>query len=335
MYVPPMLRWSWLVAGAAFACSSPQRQFSETADNGGAAGQPRANGESGRATGGTAGSSAGSGPIGAHAGASGGDAANGDAGSGSAGGAAGSDAMTGDAGMAGSDEEPACSGCRIGARCVGNGTPNPDNSCELCDVARSRDSYSPNTGKSCGSSATECSAQDTCDERAVCQKNDQPSGTRCAGGACQMGVCKANPFDCIAPNPPAVSFPMQIYEAIGVPAAATGGAIADGRYTAKRVDLYDSSAVGIDLRTFEFKGGFVQAALQYRTVDTGVGYIPEVRFSGTFTTTGSLLKFNLERCDPNYDLSIPNLTYTATANGMITVEKLANGTTVVISYLRE
>ncbi|HET7542221.1 MAG TPA: hypothetical protein VFK05_20275 [Polyangiaceae bacterium] len=305
---------------------------------------PRSNGESGRTTGGTGGSSADSGAIGSEAGEGGTDAIAGAAGSDASGGAAGSDASggaagsdaSGEAGMAGSDEVSTCAGCRIASVCVGTGSTNPANPCEICDVTRSRAAYSPSTGASCGSSAnTECSAPDTCDEHAVCQANDVASGLHCTGGACQAGVCKPNPFDCIAPTPPVAALPAQVYLAIGSVPVASGGVIVDGRYTPKRVDLYSSSTTGIDVRTFEFKGGFVQAALRYFNVSNGAAYIPEVQFSGTFTGSGSLLKFDLQRCDPNYDLSIPNLAYTATANGLVTIETLQDGAVIVTSYLRE
>lgn len=335
MYGRPMVRWCCLVAVVAFACSSSERRFSSSEQNGGAGGLAGLNGESGRATGGSGGVTAGSGPVGSEAGEAGADAAAGAAGTDGGGGAAGSDTGDGDAGMAGSNDVATCADCRIGAVCVGKGSRNPANPCEICDVSRARDSYSPNTGANCGSGASECSAQDTCDERAVCQTNDVVSGTHCTGGACQAGVCKTSPFDCIAPTPPLAGLPSQVYGATGTPAAASGGTIADGRYTPKRVDLYNQSAVGIDVRTFEFKAGFVQAALRYFNVSNGVAYIPEVQFAGTFSASASSLKFDLERCDPNYDLSIPNLSYTATANGMVTYETLNDGTIVVTSYLRE
>lgn len=144
-----------------------------------------------------------------------------------------------------------------------------------------------------------------------------------------------SPFDCVTPTPPVTALPTQVYGATGTPAAASGGAIADGRYTPKRIDLYNSSATGVDVRTFEFKGGFVQAAMRYFNISNGAAFIPEVRFSGTFTVSASSLKFDFQRCDPNYELFIPNLSYTATANGMVTVETLKDGTTVVVNYLRE
>jgi hypothetical protein len=64
-------------------------------------------------------------------------------------------------------------------------------------------------------------------------------------------------------------------------------------------------------------------------------YIPEVQFAGGFTASANLLKFNFTRCDPSYDLMVPNLPYTASANGLITIVTLASGTTIVTSYVRQ
>jgi hypothetical protein len=57
--------------------------------------------------------------------------------------------------------------------------------------------------------------------------------------------------------------------------------------------------------------------------------------AGSFTSSANLLKFDLERCDPQYDIDVPNLPDTASANGLGTMLKLADGTTVVTSYVRQ
>lgn|SRR6185369_7894689 len=331
-----MLRWCWLVAGVALSCSSSQRRFSDN-DNGGAAGQSRVEGASGSGSAGGAGSAfggAGSAAAGS-AGSAGSEAMGGDAGSEAMGGAAGSEAVGGDAGSAGVGEEPVCVGCSIASVCVLANAKNPENSCQICDVARSRTAYSADVGASCGASASECSAQDTCDARAVCQKNDLETGVHCATGACVAGACKPNPFDCIAPSPPVTSLTDEIYDFTGTPPAPTGGAIADGRYAPTRVNLYNSTATGINVRTFEFKTGFAQVATRYFSIETHGAFIPEVQFAGSFTTSGNVLKFALERCDPQYDIDIPALSYTASANGMTTTETLTDGSVVVTSYSRQ
>jgi len=277
------------------------------------------------------------GAAGAIAGTAGADAAGsaGSAGSDAMGGDGGSDASGSDAGSAGAGDEPVCAGCWLASVCVPANAKNPANTCEICDVTRSRDAYSADVGAMCGASGTECSAQDTCDERAVCQKNDLATGVHCSAGGCVAGTCKPNPFDCIAPNPPPTSLTDEIYDFMGTPPAATGGAIADGRYVPTRVNLYNSSATGINVRTFEFKTGFVQVAVRYFSIETHGAFIPEVQFAGSFTSSANVLKFELERCDPQYDIDVPTFSYTASANGMTTTETLADGSSVVTSYLRQ
>ena len=159
----------------------------------------------------------------------------------------------------------------------------------------------------------------------------------CTGGACDAGVCLQNPFDCIVPSPPVTAFPDDIYLGVGTPPTAKGGAVADGRYVPSRIDIYGMTPSGIDIYTFEFKKGFfVQAAQNaFRTEYPHVAYIPEVQFAGGVTASGNLLKFDFQRCDPTYDIDIPNLPYTASANGMVTILTLASGTTLVTSYVRQ
>jgi len=169
----------------------------------------------------------------------------------------------------------------------------------------------------------------------VCQKNDLATGVHCATGACVAGACKPNPFDCIVPTPPVTSLTDEIYDFMGTPPASTGGVIADGRYVPTRVNLWNSSATGVNVRTFEFKTGFVQVATRYFSIETHGAYIPEVQFAGSFTTSANVLKFELERCDPQYDIDIPSFSYTASANGMTTTETLTDGSTIVTSYLRQ
>ena len=144
-----------------------------------------------------------------------------------------------------------------------------------------------------------------------------------------------NPFDCIAPKPPTAEFTADSFGLSGTPPAAKGGTIADGRYAPVRFDLYNSEASGIDIRTFEFKKGYVQAATQYYSIETKGAYIPAVRFAGSFATSGSSLTFKFERCDPQYDIDIPSLSYTATSNGLVTFATLSGGGTLVTSYLRQ
>lgn len=314
-----MLKWCWLLAGAALSCSSPERRFSATENSGGVAGQSAVNGESGRAAGGNAGT----------------DAGGGDAGSELTGGAAGSDAG-GDAGMAGKSDEPTCEGCVIDSACVAANAKSPRNPCEVCDVNRSRDGYSPDIGAPCGSGATECSGQDTCDESGACRENDFGADVPCSGGLCRAGVCQLrSPFDCIVPSPPTASYPAHVFSGIGKAADAMGGAVVDGRYTPQQIFLYNSHATGVDVRTFEFRKGFVQIALRYYALDTQAAFIPEVHFAGRFTGSAGWLELDVARCDPQFDIDLAHLGYTATENGMVTLEVFADGSSIETTYLRQ
>ena len=71
-----------------------------------------------------------------------------------------------------------CAGCVIGGVCYADGTANPANPCEVCDVARSRSAFSVNDGASC-------------DDGLFCTTGDTCSGGTCAGAAtnfCDDGV---------------------------------------------------------------------------------------------------------------------------------------------------
>ena len=64
------------------------------------------------------------------------------------------------------------------------------------------------------------------------------------------------------------------------------------------------------------------------------GFIPQIEFSGTYSTSGGAITFDMERCDPNYDIDIPALSYTVSANGLVLIETVSDGA-VVTSYRRE
>lgn len=87
-----------------------------------------------------------------------------------------------------------CQGCVIGNRCLAGGAVNAANPCQVCDPARSTTSFSPNVNAACGSGATECSGQDTCNGQGQCAPNHFPVGTSCdsvSEGQCQAdGTCR-------------------------------------------------------------------------------------------------------------------------------------------------
>jgi hypothetical protein len=167
--------------------------------------------------------------------------------------------------------------------------------------------YSPNTGASCGSTA------------------------ECKDGACQE---LPNPFDCITPTPPVSEPPQDVYvDLTATPPVAKGGAIIEGRYSPIRIDAYGPGPTGLNIRTFEFSKGFVQSATRYYNLENGAAYIPEVQHAGTFVSADNHLSFTLERCEPQYDIDVPSLAYTASANGLAIIETI-DGVTVVTSYRR-
>jgi hypothetical protein len=312
-----MRKWCWLVAAATLSCNSPKRDFVSTGDAG-ASGQPTSRDNGGAPNGGTPGGGA----------PNGGTPNAGDAGDAGA---------TNDAGGGGNGTtDPNCEGCSVGNACIPNGAVNPRDPCQICDTAVASDSYSPNEGALCGSEESACSAQDTCNASGDCAGNHFDDGLPCAGGACEAGVCnmQPNPFDCIAPSPPKAELTGEPYGFEGAPPSAKGGTIVDGRYTAVRFDQYDSDAGGVDVWTFEFRKGYVQAEMRYWTFND-IAYIPEVQFAGSFATDGTTLTFDVDRCDPQYDIDMPTFSYTVTSNGLITIAPLTNGGTIVVSFLRE
>lgn len=321
-----MRKWSWLlVATAALSCSPTKREFA--AAEGGAPGN-ETEGGAGATAGGTTGAGGAVSGLGGRAGFPAGQ-----------GGDAGDPPLdSGDAGAGGACCESSCDGCWVGHTCVADGAVDPENPCRTCQPEVATDAYSVNEGAECGSGPSACSGQDLCSAAGVCEANHVDDGVPCSGGACDDGTCRAgtNPFDCIAPTPPTVEFTASVYSLISEPPTPTGGTIPDGRYVPVRFDLYvESSPAGIDIRTFEFSKGYVQAASRYFSLATMGAYIPEVRFAGSYSIDGTTLSFDLTRCDPQYDIDIPTLSYSVTSNGLITSIPLKDGGTLVTSYARQ
>jgi hypothetical protein len=95
--------------------------------------------------------------------------------------------------------------------------------------------------------------------------------------------------------------------------------------------------------TFEFRDGFVRIGYQ---IFIGTGAVlgsAEVRFVGTAASSGSSLQLDVDGCDAEpctglegVDCVVPaSLPYTATANGLTTIQRASDGTTVVITYSRQ
>jgi len=207
---------------------------------------------------------------------------------------------------------------------------NSSNSCEVCDPDQSASAYSADVGANCGSDATECSGQDTCNASAACRPNHFTDRTVCGGGYCEGGACTVPVFDCIGFDPPVIDLDaVTIISASGSPPTPMGGTVPDGRYTPVRVDFWGDQPGTIDIYSFEFDGIFVQAAEQ-----PNPAWVPAWSFAGLFTPMGNTLEFDFQQCEgANVDI-VPQ-DYSVTASGLLTFETYSNGTRVMISYLRE
>jgi hypothetical protein len=87
--------------------------------------------------------------------------------------------------------------------------------------------------------------------------------------------------------------------------------------------------------TFEFRSRSVQIGYQpFLGFAPPVSVIPEIQFAGSFASAGTSLQFDIERCDPNFNLDVPALEFTATANGLVTISAQV-GLTLVVTYTRQ
>jgi hypothetical protein len=212
-----------------------------------------------------------------------------------------------------------------------NGTQNPSNPCQICSGV----SLVANVGADCGSEPSECSAQDTCDANAACQANDEDDGKVCSEGECNAGECEPLPFDCVAPSPPTVEHDANIvfFFENDLPPEPEGGTVRDGKYTPFRIDVYGATEEPTyDLRTFEVRAPYVQVG-QRPWIGTFFA-IGEFQFAGSFTTSNNTLVWDLDRCDPQLDIDVDDLEYTASVNGLVTLDRLENNMTVVVNYAR-
>ena len=65
-----------------------------------------------------------------------------------------------------------------------------------------------------------------------------------------------------------------------------------------------------------------------------VSSIGEIQFAGSFTAANNTLTWDLENCDPQYDIPVPSMEYTATANGLITIETRPSDVVIVTTFAR-
>jgi hypothetical protein len=193
----------------------------------------------------------------------------------------------------------------------------------------------------------DCSAG-VCSAGTCCNRLCDADCETCDGnGNCQSnGLCDA--FDCVAPDPPTVAdnIPVDNVFLLGAtpPPTASGGTLRDGRYIPARIDLYgELTETGelqnsVTIPTYEFQGRSVQLAetsfFDFSPLSSFL--FVDLRFAGTYSTTGTTLTFDVARCDVQFNIALqtPSVGYTATANGLVTISQ-QGGHTVVVSYLRQ
>ena len=81
--------------------------------------------------------------------------------------------------------ESTCNGCVVEGVCFTPGASSAGNPCFVCDPNSSITTLTVAPGRNCGSGATECSGQDTCNAAGQCVPNHLAAGAPCgfAGGA--------------------------------------------------------------------------------------------------------------------------------------------------------
>lgn len=80
-----------------------------------------------------------------------------------------------------------CTGCLVDGVCIPAGSEATGNSCLVCNPTLSTTAFSVAVGEACGSGASVCSAQDTCDAQGACQPNHLPAGAAC--GSSSSSAC--------------------------------------------------------------------------------------------------------------------------------------------------
>jgi hypothetical protein len=135
---------------------------------------------------------------------------------------------------------------------------------------------------------------------------------------------------------------------LGRPPAATGGTVRNGRYVPTQVDVYGQAGAPtftVNALTFEFRDGFVQvgyAAYLFGGIEKDGNF--DQHFVGTATSVGSALQLNLVTCDTEVQCVVElgatcsaagSVSYSATANNLVTIQPASDGSTVVTTYSRQ
>lgn len=225
-----------------------------------------------------------------------------------------------------------CQGCTIGGVCIANGARNPNNTCQICDPARSTLGYS-------------AASTGTCDDGVFCTVNDScqagqcvgggarvcPTGQQCTGNQC---VAQPQPFVCTDTSPPA-SLPPAILFAGAAPTP-QGGTLAPGLYLQSRAEWYGLTTLpasvvgtGIDFRA----GGFYHMNRTTFLRSSGAA-LTGFRQIGTFSTTGTALTINGSNCNITGSGSTL-FNYTAVGTQLLLFTNEGQGITRVDTLVRQ
>lgn len=229
-------------------------------------------------------------------------------------------------------------------RCVPASDGNGSRCCpncgagQLCTAQGQCVNAQSGLGGPCATSA-DCS-QGVCSAGICCTSVCDTNCEVCSGnGSCQSNdACDF--FACAAPDPPPVEDSvlqaMVFLSSLGAPPPARGGTIRDGRYVPTRIDIFGDQPVA-DVATYEFRSRSVQLAERsYFQFSPPLGFLPQMHFAGTFTTSGTTLTFDVVHCDTQFDLDlvVEPVQYTATANSLVVIAQ-QNLNVVMISYVRQ
>lgn len=100
-----------------------------------------------------------------------------------------SDVTASDVTSNGETSSVACDGCSIGGDCIAANSPNPDNSCQVCDPAQATDAWVPND-------AASCSDGDYCNGEESCYQGSCTAGT----APCGVNTCDEPNDQCCEPT---------------------------------------------------------------------------------------------------------------------------------------
>jgi hypothetical protein len=187
-----------------------------------------------------------------------------------------------------------CQGCTIGGVCIASGARNPNNTCQICDPARSALGYSAASTGACDDGQF-CTVNDSCQAGACVGGGARvcPMGQQCSGNQC---VALPDPFECTDTSPPA-SLPPAL-QFTGPAPTPQGGTLTPGLYLQSRAEWYGldtlpASVVGTGI---EFRSGGFYHMNRTTFLRSSGAALTGFRQIGTFSTTGTALTINGSNC---------------------------------------